>query len=157
VGAPGYDGSKTDTGGAFLYHGSASGLATTAAWSVSGEQSGDQFGIALAAAGDVNNDGYDDVLVGAPGFDGTAGSGSGKVYLFLGGAGGLATTAGWTVTGPSAGAELGAAVAGAGNVNGDSYADLLVGAPGYSSSTGRIVVYHGQSTVGGISANLTQD
>jgi len=72
------------------------------------------FGRSVDAAGDVNADGYGDVVVGAPGSNG--------VYLYLGSAAGLAATPSLT-TGP-VGSALGASVAGAGDVNGDGFDDV---------------------------------
>ena len=91
-----------------------------------GEQ---RFGISVATAGDVNGDGYADVVIGASGYD----SYTGRAYVYLGGASGLATTAATTLTGEAASERFGSSVATAGDVNGDGYADVVVGAHGYSS------------------------
>jgi hypothetical protein len=106
--------------------------------SFKGENARDQAGIAIDGVGDVNNDGYDDFLIGAWGDD-DGGSWAGQTYLFLG------KSSGWTSNtnvskanasywGEDAGDCSGFAVAGAGDVNGDGYDDFLIGA--YGASTG---------------------
>jgi hypothetical protein len=98
-------------------------------WTGESNKKGAEFGHAVSDAGDVNGDGYGDVIVGAPLFDGSLGYEHGRVYLYLGAATGLEATPAWTATGAPDGALLGHSVAGAGDVNGDGYADVLVGAP----------------------------
>ena len=66
-------------GKVYLYHGSPAGLESEPAWTAEGEVDSGYFGYALGPAGDVNGDGYDDLAVGAYGYDG----GRGKVYLYL--------------------------------------------------------------------------
>ena len=90
--------------------------------------------------GDVNGDGYADVVVGAYGYS----SGTGRAYVYLGGASGLAAAPATTLTGEAATDYFGMSVATAGDVNGDGYADVVVGAQGYSSDTGRAYVYPGR-------------
>ena len=64
------------------------------------------YGWCVATAGDVNSDGYDDVLVGAPGYTNTL-AGQGRVYIYLGSAGGLITFAHRRVDGVAADDNLG--------------------------------------------------
>jgi hypothetical protein len=100
-------------------------------------------GFAVSAAGDINGDGYDDVIVGAP-FEG----GDGAAYVLFGQAGGfsanidpttLTGAAGFKITVDSAG-DYGAygasSVASAGDVNGDGFDDLIIGARGFNSTGG---------------------
>ena len=135
IGAWGY---ASQTGRAYVYLGGASGLATPAATTLTGVAAGDHFGYSVAPAGDLNGDGYADVVIGARGDN----SNSGRVYVYLGGGAGLEATAATALTG-AAGEQLGTSVAPAGDVNGDGFADLVVGAIGYSSFTGRAYVYLG--------------
>jgi len=131
---------NNETGRAYVYLGGASGLSTTAATTLTGEATYGDFGSSVATAGDVNRDGYADVVIGAPRYsiDWT-----GRAYVYLGGASGLSTTAATTLTGGAAGNHFGESVATAGDVNGDGYADVVVGAYGYSSNIGRAYVYLG--------------
>jgi hypothetical protein len=142
VGVPGAG--PLDLGAAFLYLGTAGdgGVSPTPAWTQSGTTPNSRFGASVAAAGDVNGDGFADVVIGAP----EAGSAS----LFLG----RRTTvplepSTWTPVGATQGASFGAAVAGAGDVDGDGFSDVLVGAPRFSNgqlSEGRALLYRGGDT-----------
>src|SRR5439155_20744300 len=126
VGAPLYDNGQTDEGRAFVYLGSASGPASTAAWTAESDQASAAFGSSLAAAGDVNGDGYADVIVGAYNFN-NGDRGEGQAYLYLGSATGPSLAPDWTVDSNQRDAALGFSVAAAGDVNGDGFGDVIVG------------------------------
>ncbi len=125
VGAPSYDASGPDNGLALCYLGSAAGVQTTPDWSKHGSDAADQLGWAVASAGDIDGDGYSDVLTGAPGYDGS----KGQVRLWRGSPGGIHGTHTWTGVGATVGGRLGHRVAPAGDVNGDGYGDFIIGAP----------------------------
>jgi len=140
VGAAQYDAGQTDEGTAFLFLGSASGIAggnpMTAATRFESDQPAARLGTSVSGAGDVNGDGYADVIVGANLYD--AGNGAdGAAFLFMGSGSGIANgnpaTAPTQLDANQAGAELGGSVAGAGDVNGDGYADVIVGAHYYDA------------------------
>jgi hypothetical protein len=97
----------------------------------------------VAGAGDVNGDGYGDLVVGASGLA----TSTGEVDVYLGGPSGLGTTP-TTLNDPAntAGDSFGGSVAGAGDVNGDGYGDLIVGARGTPNSTGGAYIYYGGSS-----------
>ncbi len=117
----------SSAGRATLYLGSSTVPSTTPAWAFNGETSSDFLGTAVTGTGDVNADGFDDILVTAPSY----GSNTGRIYFFLGSASGPGATPQWTLTGPAGGTILGSSADEAGDVNGDGYADFIVGSPGY--------------------------
>jgi hypothetical protein len=130
---------------AYVYYGSPSGLSADPDWIAEGSQASDFFGYSVAGAGDVNGDGYDDVIVGAVCYtDGE--SREGRVYLYHGSASGPSAAPDWTAEGDQFRAYLGISVAGAGDVDGDGYDDVIVGADGYDGelvNQGRVYVYRG--------------
>jgi RHS repeat-associated protein len=146
VGAPHHDvGADSEAGAVFLYMGSAEGLTTTAALTLTGIAADDHFGFALATIGDVNGDGDSDILVGAPGHDSISKADVGKVYVYVSdGSGSLSTTPVWTWEGGGGGNETGRAVAGLGDVNDDDIPDIAVGVP-LDNGTGRVEVFYGTS------------
>lgn len=96
---------------------------------LTGEATNDLFGSSVSNAGDLNGDGSDDIIVGAPFHDAVTGVDAGKAYVYYGGPG-LDNVADFFLVGVSAGDNFGSAVAGVGRVNGDAIDDVLVGAPG---------------------------
>jgi hypothetical protein len=164
VGAGYYDqGGGAHKGRAYVFYGSTTGLAcggncaavdpdAVAAWKTDGENAVDGFGDQVATVGDINKDGYADVAVGARSYDvtGTATlTDAGRVYVYLGSSAGLATTAAFKLDGDQAAAEF-FQVANAGDVNGDGYSDLLVGARLYDNGQtdeGRVFVYYSNTLV----------
>ena len=136
VGAYGFSSAE---GKAYLYMGTASGLSSSASWTAVGEAAGNYFGMSVASAGDVNGDGYSDVVIGARNHN----SNTGKAYLYLGSSTGLSSSASWAATGESTGSYFGNCVASAGDVNGDGFSDVVVGAYGYATNTGRAYIYLG--------------
>jgi len=115
--------------------------------------SGDRFGISVASAGDVNGDGFADVIVGAWAND-AGGADAGRAYVYFGGPAADATPD-LALTGAAANDSFGYSVASAGDVNGDGFADLLVGAYGSDAGgadAGRAYVYFG-----GPAADATPD
>lgn len=137
VTAPNYAGGLSAEGAAFVYHFSASGPGASHDWKFESNQEGARLD-RIARAGDVNDDGFGDVLVSASMFDVNAGSDAGRAWLFLGGPAGLASTAAWTFSGSERFAELGP-VAAAGDVDGDGFADILV------SERSRALLFHGSA------------
>jgi hypothetical protein len=145
VGAYYYDNGEADEGVAFVYHGGAAGLSLEPDWTGECDQESARFGESVSTAGDVNGDGYSDVLVGANYF--TNGETSeGKAFLFLGGSSGLADSATWTKEGDQEYGLFGRSLCTAGDVNGDGYSDMIIGMPNYDEGEGRegaAFVFHG--------------
>ncbi len=133
IGASRYTNLHNNEGAAYMFRGSAGGLSTTPDWLVYGGSSTASFGSAVAAAGDVNGDDFDDVIIGAPGYDLPEKTNCGATFVFLGSDSGLQPTPAWSFYGEVAEARLGYAVSGAGDVNQDGWDDFLVGAPYHSS------------------------
>jgi hypothetical protein len=115
---------STGNGAAYVYLGAPFGTATSPTATLSGAANSG-FGVPVASAGDVNGDGYGDVLVSAE----QESAGSGAVYLFLGGSKGLSITP-IVFAGPIASGSFGFSPAGADDVNGDGYSDFIVGSQG---------------------------
>jgi hypothetical protein len=148
VGARYYDNGQSDEGRAYVYHGSATGLSVTPDWTAESDQALAYFGWSVSVAGDVNGDGYSDVIVGAPWYD-NGQSDEGCAYVYHGSVTGLSTTPEWTAESDLADAAFGYSVSAAGDVNGDGYSDVIVGAVYYSNGQteeGCAYVYHGGET-----------
>ncbi len=142
VGAPGHTGTLATEGAMYFYEGSPTGLSSTAVWSALGGQTGDHLGISVATAGDLDGDGYADLMAGASGYS----SGLGQILIWSGGPSGPATTASWTAVGDQLSAGFGTCVATAGDVNGDGFSDPVVGAPAEQHSAageGAVFLYAG--------------
>ncbi|MEZ4654762.1 MAG: FG-GAP-like repeat-containing protein [Candidatus Eisenbacteria bacterium] len=113
-------------------------------------QNGSAFGTGLSSAGDVDGDGYVDLVVGAPEYDLGGGNQPGAAFIYRGVAGValLETTPAWSVIGDQAGSAFGWEVTGIGDVNGDGFADVGIAAityDGVEEDEGRVFVYHGNS------------
>jgi Ca2+-binding RTX toxin-like protein len=145
VGAPFGDDGGTGAGEAYVIYGQAgtsrglldlSTLSPSQGFIIQGNAAGDQAGYSVSSAGDVNGDGIDDLIVGAP-FGDDGGTGAGEAYVIYGQAGSsrglldlstLSPSQGFIIQGDAAGDFAGYSVSAAGDVNGDGIDDLIVGA-----------------------------
>ena len=149
----------------YIFMGSSAGIATGATpfATLMGANDNDLFGFSVSSAGDVNGDGYGDIIIGAPGVH-TSVTDGGAAYIYLGNALGIPSSATPATTlvlaSPTAFEDFGASVANAGDVNGDGYADIIIGAPNLGSAynieddnnqdggsgNGATYVYYGSAT-----------
>ncbi|MCM2506097.1 integrin alpha, partial [Aureimonas altamirensis] len=151
------------TGRVYVVYGKTSGTAVAASaivagsggFALTGETTSSFAGHAVSSGGDINGDGFADIIVGAPFLNGQAG----KAYVLFGKSsmGSLTLSAlggsGFTISGEAANNVLGSDVTYAGDVNGDGLADIAVGAYGYGSNAGRSYVIFGR-TSGNIDINV---
>jgi FG-GAP repeat len=122
IGAPLFDvGAMTAAGAAYLYSGADGSLLQQ--WE--GQATNFNFGASVSHAGDVNLDGVPDLIIGAPAASPNGKVSAGSVYVYSG----ADSSQLYRWNGLFAGDRLGASVSTAGDLNGDQYADLLVGAP----------------------------
>lgn len=127
------EGNGTAHGAAYVYSGQTGALV----YSFFGDASGSDFGYSVSPAGDFNNDGIDDFIIG----DFTY-SVKGRVFIYSGFDGSLMVT----ITGEADSDMLGYSVSSAGDVNNDGFADIIVGAPfndSGESNGGAAYVYDG--------------
>ncbi len=135
-----------------------SSLTGTNGFKLDGENNNDWSGISVSAAGDINDDGVADLLVGAQGY--LKGNYKGRSYVVFGGTGvgsngivalsSLTGANGFKLDGENNGDGSGLSVSAAGDINGDGITDLLIGAWGYPGNTfkGRSYVVFGGAGVG---------
>lgn len=145
IGASGADPHGQSSGSSYVIFGKTTGFASildvstldgSNGFRLAGASTGDATGEAVSAAGDINGDGFGDIIIGA-GSAGPNGDGSGSGYVVFGKASGFTSSIdlsslngsnGFRLDGASAGDAAGASVSAAGDVNGDGFDDLIVGA-----------------------------
>jgi hypothetical protein len=172
VGALQYDSGETNEGAAFLWEGGPNGLGNNNGTEHNYDffaqinQANALFGGSVASAGDVNADGFDDVIIGAELYGSAFGQDDeGAAFVWYGSGGGLVSNgtpanANWSAEsnqintlGP---AGFGGSVASAGDVNNDGYGDIIIGSKTYSNgSTIKGAVFLWQGSVSGLGANGT--
>ncbi len=129
--------------------------ANSLGFAINGEKTDDSSGYSVSAAGDVNGDGLSDLIVGAPYSDTGTSTDVGRSYVVFGKCTGESidlsaitagtSTLGFVIIGQSKGDKSGFSVSGAGDVNGDGLADLVVGAPDAANLAGRSYVVFGKA------------
>ncbi|NCY24868.1 MAG: hypothetical protein EBX37_08360, partial [Alphaproteobacteria bacterium] len=170
VGANGADPHGSDSGSSYVVFGKASGFTAainlasldgTSGFRLDGVGAGDSSGNSVAAAGDVNGDGFADLIVASSGADPNSINGAGSTYIIFGKPGVFASAinlssldggAGFRLDGVATFDGSGNSVAAAGDVNGDGRADLVIGAysadPNGNTSAGSSYVYFSPASGG---------
>jgi methionine-rich copper-binding protein CopC len=167
VGATGADpGGKSYAGSSYIIFGKSAAFSPTLKLStldgktgfrLDGANANDWVGASVGSAGDVNGDGFGDLIVGAS----NANDGAGTAYVVFGKAGGFAATMnvstltgvnGFQLPGLGVNDHTGTSVDGAGDLNGDGFDDIVIGAPGANRDAGVSYVVFGKAN--GFSASL---
>ena len=156
-----YGGASAPGSGSLFNLGSLNGIN---GFILTGIDGGDNSGFSVSSAGDINGDGYDDLIIGAPFADPNGDSEAGETYIVYGGANApgrngeldlssLDGTNGFTLTGIDAGDRSGTSISSAGDVNGDGYDDLIIGAygadPNEDSQAGETYIVYGGANAPG--------
>ena len=164
----------SNSGSAYVIFGKASGfsasvslasLGSTDGFSLGGGATNDRVGSAISSAGDINGDGFEDIIVGAQ-QDNPNGTYSGRAFVVFGTASilgfvtlsSLSGTNGFLLNGAAAGDKAGYSVAGAGDFNGDGFDDLIVGAANNddgAANAGQAYVVFGKASGFSASNDLT--
>ncbi|PIG93096.1 FG-GAP-like repeat-containing protein [Gloeocapsopsis sp. IPPAS B-1203] len=175
VSAPSADpNNQNNAGKSYVIFGKASGfnanldLATlngSNGFVVNGVEADDGLGGSASSAGDINGDGFDDLIIGAPSADPNNQNNAGKSYVIFGKASGfnanldlttLNGSNGFVINGVEADDGLGGSVSSAGDINGDGFDDLIIGAPSadpnFQTNAGQSYVIFGKAS--GFNANL---
>jgi hypothetical protein len=154
IGAPNASPTATNSGASYVVFGHAGAFTDIATldgsngFTIGGAATNEYSGTSVASAGDVNGDGFADLIIGTD----QASPGTGESYVVFGHAGGFSdidlsaaplTTGGkgFKISGAASGDDSGFSVASAGDVNGDGFADLIVGAPKATNSGASYVVF----------------
>jgi hypothetical protein len=114
------------------------------------------FGSSISGAGDVNSDGYSDIVVGVLGYSNGQGN-EGATFVYFGSMSGINSYYSFKVEGNQESAFLGNSVSGAGDINGDGYSDLILGAHQHDNgqtNEGMVYVYNGNAGNKNLQNNL---
>ena len=132
-------------GGALMFAGTEQGLAHVPSWRMPGEKGYCALGEETVCPGDINGDGIDDLLIGEHDWS-WARRNQGRVLVYFGSKQGLPAQPSQIITDVAQGDRFGHGICGVGDVNGDGFRDVAIGAPQWSGpdgQTGRIKLYFG--------------
>jgi len=145
ISAPWYDNGSTNEGHVYVYHGSSTGVDGTPDGNLEVDIAYAGLGVSVAHAGDVNGDGFGDIIAGAY-YLSNGQTQEGRAYVFHGSASGVVSASPWSVESNQAYAWYGIYVDAAGDVNGDGFGDVTVGALYYDNGhtdEGQAFLYYG--------------
>ena len=152
IGMDNYESVYDDEGALFVWYGATEGPTTNHNWMARGNSTYAHLGFSIDNAGDVNGDGYEDIITGVNGNDYSGLTQA--AYVWYGGSGGLGdnglpSNAGWSASDTSHSIGFAYIVRGIGDVNGDGFDDVLISAHGYDSGItdqGAVLVYYGSAS-----------
>lgn len=154
IGLTSYTDFQAHNGQVYIHYGNQAGIDPIPATIMEESADSSYYGGAVAFAGDINNDGFSDIIVSAMQQSNNINQPSeGMVYVHYGRANGVNLVPASTIQGNQASAFMGYSVAGAGDVNGDGFSDVLIGAMPYSNGQdheGAGFVYHGGAASAGL-------
>jgi hypothetical protein len=122
-----------------LYSGATTGLPATAALTLPSPDDGGAFGAVVTSGGDVDGDGYVDLVAGAPQWSGF----TGRAHVFLGGPTGLSSSSSTLESPGGMNGLFGETAVSAGDVSGDGYADVAISMRATTSAPGNVYLYLG--------------
>ncbi len=157
VGIPRNDSNgHSDNGRVLVFFGGAS-LDSTPDLILNGTGDGDEFGGTVSPAGDLNKDGYDDLLIGAPSYSGGAGMRQGRAYIYFGGSP-MDGTFDLSMYGEGPGDWFSFAAMGVGDLNKDGYDDIVITSPNWRNPDiyGKAYVYLGGASMDNVSDLIIQ-
>lgn len=172
IGAPSWSNGQTTEGAVLIFYGEKNLYRnvwyTYSQIIIESNEERSQFGYAVSGAGDVNNDGYEDIVVGAPFYSSSTHNNKGAVYVFQGTDTGeyAMNKTGGVISSPFESwsfvhqndARVGMSVAHGGDLNADGFDDVLVGVPGYTNGQWQEgqcrILFGSKSRVGALSASV---
>ncbi len=148
VGVPGQATRAVEVEFVAIFHGNSNGFPAEPSAVLKSDRPRCIFGHTLAAVGDLNRDGFNDLVIGAPEYSKMYPM-DGRVSVHLGSTNGLSSEPVWTIEGGQVGAHCGDSICAVGDINGDGCNDFAVGTPGYTGfgiHQGRVDVFFGSTS-----------